>query len=358
MHLGDWLATQIDLFRAQNDQQRLRMASCCSEGYEARESDPDLAYALFAEGRRLAELLDEPWWVLFYRNELVEALLHFKRDFRDVLEMAVGCALEVRKPTNQSFPGRFATWDSLIAAYIGIDAEGYAPRIREAIDHLDREVTREHDGSRYLLMARERIFALERNDLDAAFKSCMSELDLCSSDRTQSRAIHFGAFIFCSLCHIAGLQDQIDRLAEWANVAEELAKANGHLCEQSEAVAWQAVVAQQSGDIALAKRLCRNAVTLAARIKMPPKRGYFDALTGYHLLRDDLEGALAIRDAELASITQRGRLLYETRVRINRCQLLSQLGRLTPDEISQTQQAARKLRQPAPYLQALENLAD
>src|SRR4051794_13030684 len=100
MNLGDWLAAQARQFRERNDTERLRMLHCYLEGYEARETDPDRAFAAFSEGRRQAQLLDEPWWALFYENERVEALIHFKRDYRQVLELAVACALEVRKPTN------------------------------------------------------------------------------------------------------------------------------------------------------------------------------------------------------------------------------------------------------------------
>src|SRR5262245_20391450 len=175
MTLGDWLGEQTRRFREKNDQQRLRMVGCYVEAYQARETDPDRAFAAFTEGRRLAALLGEPWWVLFYENERIEALLHFKRDYRRVLDLAVACTLEVRKPANQAYPGRTSAWDSLVAAYIGIDAEGYADRIREALAYLEKEVTREPDGSRYLLLARQRIFAMERGQAKEAYDVCMRE---------------------------------------------------------------------------------------------------------------------------------------------------------------------------------------
>jgi hypothetical protein len=355
MNLSEWREAQAREFREVKDAERMRMASLDSEAYAAREADPDRAYACYTEGRRLAGLLGEPWWALYYDNKRVEALLHFKRDFRNVLEMAVACVLEARKPTNQAFPGRHAIWDNLLAATIGIDAEGHADRIREAIDYLDKDIPLEHDAARYLLMARERIFAMERLDVKATYESCMKELNFCSTDRTQWRAAHYGGFVYCTLCQIASLTDNNDSLAEWAGTAEELAKDQGHQCEQAEAVAWQAVAAM-SDDATKAKRLYLKATALAARIKMPPKRGYFDALVSYHTNRGDLEGALQVRDDELASVAGRGQLLWETRVRVERCGMLSAVDQLTQADLDEARLVAGKLGLPAAHLKQLDEL--
>src|SRR4051812_14271820 len=100
MNLGDWLGEQARHFSARQDGERMRMVQCYIRGYEARERDPDLAFAAFTDGLHLARQLDEPWWALFYQNERVEALLHFKRDYSNVLDLAMQCVLEARKPQN------------------------------------------------------------------------------------------------------------------------------------------------------------------------------------------------------------------------------------------------------------------
>jgi hypothetical protein len=90
---------------------------------------------------------------------------------------------------------------------------------------------------------------------------------------------------------------------------------------------------------------------------MPPKRGYYDALADYHEQSGDLPGALAVRQAELASIVDRGRLLYECRVRIHRAALLARLGRLGRADLDACREAARKLRCPEKYLTAVDRLS-
>src|SRR5262245_26030844 len=147
MSLGEWLGAQAQQFRETNNARGLQMMQCYLRAYENRERDPDAAFAAFTEGKRIAQELNEPWWALFYENERVEALIHFERDYRKVLDLAVPLVLEVRKPANAHFPGRTSVYDGLVAAYLGIDAEGYATEIQQAIDYLEREVPQEPDSA-------------------------------------------------------------------------------------------------------------------------------------------------------------------------------------------------------------------
>jgi hypothetical protein len=357
MNLGEWLGAQARGFRERGDAERLRMMQCYVEAYQARETDPDRAFAAFTEGRRRAEQLGEPWWVLFYETERLEALLHFKRDYRAVLDLAVQAVLEVRKPANAQYPGRFGIWDCLVASYLGIDAEGYEQPIREALDHLEKEVPPVADGSRYLLLARQRILALELGRLQEAYDGCMRELDLAASDKDQSRAVHFATFTYCALCHLAGTVGDWKTLDEWSGTGEKLAREVGHECELSEVLAWQAVAARQLGDQERARRAFQAATGHMGRLQMPPKQPYYDALVQYHEWAGDLDRALAVRDAELKAITDKGRLLYECRVRLKRCVLLARLGRLREPDLVAAREAARKLRRPENYLAQVDRLA-
>src|SRR5262245_51974386 len=142
------------------DTERARLGRLHRESYRHRETDPDLALALVAEGRRLAEALREPWWVLYYDQQRVHALLHFKQDFRDVLDLAVRNTLEVRKTGFANFPRRQLIHIDLISAYLGIDPEGYADGVTQAMDYLEKESEPLSD-ERYLLLGSRRQFALD-----------------------------------------------------------------------------------------------------------------------------------------------------------------------------------------------------
>jgi hypothetical protein len=243
-----------------------------------------------------------------------------------------------------------------VAAYLGIDAEGYAEPIQQALDHLEAEIPQEPDSSRYLLLARKRIFALERDQWKEAYEACMRELALAGSDNDHSRAVHFATFVYCGLCQVASALSAWDALEQWAKTAEELARVKEHHCELSEALAWQAVVALRADDRERADHCLQTATSTMSRLKMPPKRGYYDALVEYHAVRGDLESALAVRDEELKTIADRGRLLYECRVLVQRAWLLSLLNRLTEADLAATRTAAAKLRWPERFLEEIERL--
>ena len=53
MTLDEWLGEQARLFRANQDADRLNLMQCYVRGYEARERDPDLAFAAFTETARI-----------------------------------------------------------------------------------------------------------------------------------------------------------------------------------------------------------------------------------------------------------------------------------------------------------------
>src|SRR5205809_5720349 len=110
----DWFDLfEMDALR-RGDVERNRLGRFHRQAYEHRETDPDRALALIAEGRRLAEALREPWWALYYDHHRVHALLHFKQDYRDVLELAVRDTVEARKPQYADFPRRIRIYDDLV----------------------------------------------------------------------------------------------------------------------------------------------------------------------------------------------------------------------------------------------------
>src|SRR5262245_18055988 len=137
MSFWTWIDDCRAEYQKNGDEERLRMTYFRSQAYEFRETDPDRALALLREGRKLAERLREPWWVVYYGQYRAESLIHFKRDYRQVLDLTVQSSLEVRKPLLAQYPGRFGVYRNLISAYVGIDPFGYAEAIQEALDYLE-----------------------------------------------------------------------------------------------------------------------------------------------------------------------------------------------------------------------------
>ncbi len=353
MSVWDWFQDFERSAWAHKDRDRLRLCHAYHQGYQLREKDPDQAFLIFSEARHLAQQLGEPWMVLFYDEWRVTALLHFKRDYRSVLDLAVQAALEVRKPQYAAYGGRIGIFDNLIAAYLGIDPGGYADAVGQAMDYLDGEVPREPDSHRYLLLARRRIFCLELDRYDQALEWALKEMTLADSDRDRHRAEHFLVFVYGALCEIAGARGDWDNLADWSETGDAIARRVGHQVELAELLAWRAAAARKCGEEDRALRLARSAGARQKAQRMPPSRGFYDGLCLYHELGGDLPNVLAVRDRELKDASGWGRFLTEARCRVNRCKLLARMGQPQEEELAAAHAAAARLRDPAPLLKEL-----
>lgn len=351
MTLWDFFEESRQEYLERGDKERLRLTLFYSQAYDHRESDPHRAATLLTEAKKLAEALEEPWWALIYDKFRIDALIHFLRDFTQVLDLAVAAALELRKPAFAHFPDRFGVYDSLVAAYQGIDAEGYAEKIEEALDLLGREAPPESDN-RHLYLARRRIFAQEREQWDRAYEACQEELAQCEAAADAGLALHFSVFVHCALCQVVHRLGRKEELAEQADLAYDASRRRGQQCELAEAEAWQAVAALQAGEREGAVRLRRRALARAERLGMPPKAGFFEALAAYHEQQGDVEGVLETRTRELEHVAGRGRWLYETRLRLRHARLLQDLARPDADDAwRRAEETARKLRKPEAFLE-------
>jgi len=358
MDIWDWYNECLRRFKRDSDRERLRMARFHPQGFDCQETDPERTLALFTEGRNLAEQLGEPWWVLFYDVWRVQALIGYLHDYRNVLDLAVRCALEVRKPSYDRHPWKFAIFNHLVRIYTEIDPLGHADAIREALAYLEAELPPEPNDDRYVMLGRKRKFALARGDLDEALAVALSQIALGDADEDERRVGWYTVSVYCDLCLIYQRRGEWDAIAENAERAEVLARRLDQ-CESelAESQLWQAVLARRAGKEFESARQLRNAMRRMKRLRTPPSREYFDALVLYHDLGGELEKGLLARDEERKVIDGKGRLVSECEVRIKRCRLLAQLERLRPEDLEDARAAAQKLRLPDRYLAQIERIA-
>jgi hypothetical protein len=341
--------------RARGDRERLRLVSLGHEADFHRETDPDRMLALIDEGRRLAGVLVEPWWELYYDDRRAGALMKYKGEVRDGLELAVRNALEARKPRFDGFPWRFPIHDHLVVGYLNTDPVGHAERIREALDWLEREAVDE-GSPRYLVLARRRWLAAELGNLDEAEELARRGLSLAAGDPDQWTARLHAMFCFSHLCELAWQKGDRTALAESARVGEELARLISHQLELAEFVTWQAVLAREAGEGDLAERLFRQGARRVAQLGMPPDQIYFDAVCAYHEPAGELAEALAARQRELVLLAGKGRWAAECRCRVRLCRLLAQMGQPLAEALEQARESARRLRLPQAAVAELEAL--
>lgn len=355
MHSWDWFDEYEWRAQTEGDEDRLPLGYLHREAYRFRESDPDHALALIAQGRALAERLREPWWVLYYDQQRVHALLHFKQDYRDVLDLAVRNTLEVRKAAYVDFPRRLMIHGDLVSAYLGIDPVGYAEPIRQALDYLDQETPSEGDD-RYLVLGSRRQFALDRGRLEEAEQYSQRSLELAAADSDRGRASHFLVFTYSGLCEIAWRKSDWEMLANACEVGEEMAQLVGHKVELAGFWMWQALVHLRRGVAGRAEQLSRRAVRRLEGLGMPPDSSFRDAECAYHEGTGALDRALLAREAELAQLQGRGRLALECASLTQRAWLLHKLGRLEEADLARCLRASERLRKPGPALERIERI--
>jgi hypothetical protein len=305
------------------------------------------------EGRHLALKLREPWWVAFFEHWQLETLIYYLDDYREVIERGVRLTLEVRKPAYEGYPLRFGIWCNLIAAYLCVDARGYAQPIREALEYL-QTIAPPEGGDGYLLQARRHWFAYELGDYAEAERLAREELAMCARDADRYLATHHEVDTYKALCWIAFRREDWPALASSAESGEALARELDYRYELALFLLWRAACAQRDGDARAAKRLCRLGLGTMSRLGQPPGESYYDALACYHELVGDVESAWQTREEELGSTRNKGQFAYEAMVRLKRVRLLAKIGRPYDTELARARDAATRLRAPGWYLQELE----
>lgn len=356
MSVWDWIVAFNEEAEANGDRERLRLLQIYDNASKFAKTDPDVMLGLLAEGRALAEQLEEPWWVLFFDHWRLQALLHFKYDYRDVMDIAVQATLEARKPQYAQLPQRVCLHEDLIYAYVGTDAEGHADRIGQALDYMQQHVGPDLD-CRFCVQGCWAQFALQRGRLDEAQAAALKMLAMTDAERSRSTADHYALDAFADLCAVAFERGDWGALEEWARAGEETARRRDKPLELAKFLAWRALLERRGGNEDTARRLFRAATSRAARLKAVPGESYYDALCAYHEQGGEPGAALTARDQELKGIAGKGRLTHEARCRLKRCRLLAQMGLPLEDDLRAARAAAAKLRHPEKFLEEIERLA-
>jgi hypothetical protein len=356
MSVWDWVHEFRERAREAGDEERVRMSRLHNQAYELRETNPDRALAIYEEGSRLARVLEEAWWVLFYDHWRVVAMLFFQRDYSNVLDLAVRNSLEVRKPQFENFPERISIHRSLISAYIGIDPAGHAQDIIEALDYLEK-LADEVGEDKYLVLGSKAAFALEMGRVDEAEAILLHSLRLADQDKDRSGAEHSSVFDYSDLCDVAWRKRDWKALDEYTREGEKVARRRDLQMQLCEFLMWEAVLRAHEGDTEKSLYLHRRALSRAGRLRMPPTETFFDAHTAWHTLREDLTQALAVREGQLKMLAGKGRFITLCRCRTRMARLLARLGLPIDEQMAAAREVAQKLRDPSPHLAELDRIA-
>lgn len=341
---------------ARGDRERARMRQIHREAYGFRETDPDRTLFLLEEGRRLALILEEPWWVLLFDHWLVHIKLYAKSDYRHVLEPAVRNVLEVRKPEYAGFPQKLWILGDLIEIYVSLDPRSYANEIDQALAEVKAELPPEMHNARYLLLFHQLDAAVNQDRFDDALQIALHMRAEAQADPVRSTGDHFLIPTYGSLCHLYSLRQEWAEVATWAEAGEDLARQCARKRLVGVFLMWQAVIAQLRGEKAEAARFYRSAISGMERLKAPPGRDYVDAMCAYQELCGNPERSLELRAQEVQDCASRGKVYDEFEARLAKLRLLFQMGHDLEQDLSAAREMARNFRHPEWYLPKIEQI--
>jgi hypothetical protein len=353
---GDWIADFTGRARATGDAERLRLVALLRAGYASTAREPKRALALFEEGRELARRLGEPWWVLNFQAWKVHQLVHFSRDFRQAVDLAVAAALEARKPTYDGCPIQTRVYQDLLAVSFCTDPEGHASHIEEGFRYLDATSPGDFEARlRQLNLCRW--WAEQSRQIERHYAAAQRALALVADDPRHYSSVHYSMFIYNGLCRVHFARGEWSQLGEAAALAEENSRKTGNQVERAMSLLWACLHAFHAGDEVQARGLRQRGVRVMDNLGVPPPDGYFESLSSSHECVGDLDAALAVRNRELSLLQAQGRTISEVYCHRERCRLLAVAGRLTAADLEAGRIAARRLRFPETYLAELDRLA-
>jgi hypothetical protein len=333
------------------DERRQLLSTLFWEAHQRLRDLPDAALAGFERSQRLALSLKEPWWVLFFEHWKLQCLLHYKQDVTRALPLAVTATMEARKPAYAGCPQRLCIHDDLIAAYLDLDAPGYAPEVEEALKYMEAEVSEDFECRQCILSRRATLAdALDRLDvLEQVATGMLARAQECGDP-------HHACYGHRWLCYLAYRQGEPEEIALHAGAG----LAGRGIVERpvNEAVflTWQAYLARLEGDQRTARRRLRRAEAVLARTARLPSGGYYTARCAYHALKGEREEELAVREQELAQLVGKSQHFWEASTRLEQCRLLAELGRPLEEAAAEARRAIGRLRQPAELLARLAEI--
>ncbi len=318
--------------------------------WDRNETDPHQCNKLLLEARVKAELLNEPWWVLFF--DYWRCILLWARldDLHTAQKLGVRMTVDAKKPMYELHPIVPRIYNQLVSIFTYIDPVGYQSRILELMAFLETDVDIDEDIE-YLLLANRANLFFALDDIDSA-----REWALKSLDRIHHRA-YYSASAYSKLALYSYIRKQYQDVADYVEEGEKSAREAGRRLIICEMLAWRALLAHINGDIESAERYFSQAVYNRERIGTTPTFTYHDIICDYFERTGKSEEALQLRDEQLVTLEPSGLIHEICECHLMRCRLLGRMGVLTDADIEKAKTASSSLLKPQSYRAKLAQIS-
>lgn len=354
--IWQWVIDAARLAQENQDQPRMDLYLLFSEAMDLIETNPDRSLQLMRAGQALARNLNERWWLQLFVHWELQVQMFFRCDYHGVIERSVEAVLEVlSRPEYTRFPQRVCLHEDLIVAYKERDPHGYRQEIEQAIEYMEANAHPDWDCS-FCLNSKRVEAAIDAKEFGRA-----RTLGLAYAERSRDR-LHYLSDAHQMLCEVAFHDKDWERLLEWSLRVEQVAREDAKDGQPDRrglmvGLAWQAVAQRQLGNESLARSLYTGAAQLYANYRAEPVHTYFDAMAGFHDVRDEHKASLNIRQHQLKRLEGQARYFKECECRLEVLRLKKALDMPLAEDVAALRQMTTQylkapdfiLNQLAPY---------
>lgn len=340
MNVSEWIMHFVSQALLKNDTQRLQLFRLLQQGDMMRATMPELAYDMYAQGRKLAEDLSESCWILLFAQRMAHICIYELENLDRALDLVVRDYVLSTQDSYKHCPVNSEIRLNLVETYLYYDPVGYAEKITETIDYLLETEQDEPHTITQLWDFRAQL-ALKLDQLDLAIEYALHSITNDMWDYLTLTRIYWERGDYAQ-----ALQMSLEREAL-------LNQSYSNSYTLADAQAWTAAMMMKidKSDASAHARFTRASFTIS-KINFVPNSTLYDALAEYHEASGNPELALKVRDEQLRiqkAIVGAEELIMP---RIRRARLLGRIGKIEEMNVQLTQIESYlpRLKKPVPYI--------
>ena len=319
------------------------------EAWDRNETDPQECNSRLLTARKLAETLDEPWWVLFF--DYWRCILLWARldDLHTAQRLGIQMTVDAKKPLYERHPLVPRIYNQLVSIFTYVDPIGYQNRIIELMSYLENDIEIDEDIE-YLLLANRANLYFALDDVETARLWALKSLN-----RINHRA-YYAASAYSKLALYSYIQKDHEMLARYIDEGEESAREVGRKLIICEMLAWRALLAHMENDMPAAQRYYALAISNRQRIGTTPTFTYHDIMCDYLEREGMSDKARELRNQQLETLKPSGLVHELCDCHLMRCRLLGRMGILEEKDIADAKLVASELLKPERYLEKISQI--
>lgn len=336
--------------RLNGDILRQRMIQAAYEGWEYRRlAESENAIRAFEEGLKIARLLHEPWWEVFYQHWIAVIHLYVQYDYQKSLDAAVRLVTEIRKDKYRDCPVRGSIVYFLAKIYFILDLRIYETQILELLDYLEKEVGMDEDTYLQMLATYAEI-EVHHARYEAAREKAQSLINLSTN---KPYRLYDGYRLLRRLAYIEG--DIVSALS-YNRIAQTHAQAmRVQSCIADERL-WEALLLRYAGDELPAREAYYDALRRYEQYLLPRDSEYHTVCSEFLALDGQIEEAAKLLEAWLRVAAQKPGTAPLVEAYCVYIGFLGRHGRDFSRALAKARELAQSLEKPESYLERLSRL--